>query len=287
MRIGTLSYSLAGLLLAMASFMALAGSPGAVREQAEASMVVTGTIDIAPDGGVAGYVLDKPEALPDSVPALAAKVLPRWRFKPVLVDGKPVRARAKMSLRYVAKRQQDDKYRVSILGASFGAGDDKPGEQVAAGTMTPPDYPSSAQRAGITGTAYVVLRVGRDGKVAEAVVERVNLTVAGSERVMERGRKLLGDASLAALRRWTFSVPESGPAAAKPSWDVRVPVTFRLGGPKSAAYGEWEAYIPGPYQAVPWLPPGKDHGSDALVAGGIYPIDSGPELLTPLGANAG
>ena len=73
MRIGSFKCCLGGVLLAMVSFIASAGGAGA-RKQAESSMVVTGTIDIAPSGSVGDYALDKPEALPDSVKVLAAKV---------------------------------------------------------------------------------------------------------------------------------------------------------------------------------------------------------------------
>lgn len=271
----------------MVAFGACAGGPGAVRKQVETSMIVTGTIDIGPDGSVPAYSLDKPEALPDSVVELAKKALPLWRFKPVLIDGKPVHGRAKMSLRYVAKKQDNGNYRVRISSAWFGESSSQPGEHVSSQSLSPPNYPSSALRSGITGTTYIVLRVGRKGTVEDAVVERVNLRVIGSDRLMEWGRKQLGQASLAAARKWTFSIPTTGPKADAPYWDVRVPVTYLYAGQEPVAYGKWDAYVPGPQHEAPWIQDDRNHGSDALVAGGVYPVGGGPELLTRLEADAG
>lgn len=287
MQKGRIRIGLAGLLLALVAFAAIAGGPGAVRKQVEASMLVTGTIDIAHDGSVAGYVLDKPEMLPESVVTLASKALPQWRFKPVLVDGKSVLGRARMSLRYVANREDDGTYRVRIRSAWFGDKSAKPGEAVASKSMRPPEYPFAALRAGIGGTAYVVVRVGRDGKVADVVVERVNLRTVGSEHYMQRARKLFADASARATRRWSFSVPEAGPQADQPYWDVRVPVAYYVNDQKPPAYGQWDAYVPGPEHPVPWIPADQAGGNDALVAGGIYPIGGGPKLITQLDADAG
>jgi TonB family protein len=284
---GSLARVFFGSFLALVAFAVCAGSPRSVRKQVEASLVATGTIDIAVDGTVAGYALDQPEALPDGVSALASKVIPNWRFKPVRVDGKLVRARAKMNLRYVAKKQDDGKYLMRISSTWFGADKREPGDWVASQTKVVPHYPRDALRAEITGTAFVVLRVDRNGKVADAVVERVNLRVVGSEQQMERGRKLLGQASMAALRQWTFVIPKTGPKADDHYWDVRVPVMFMIAGQKPVAYGQWDAYVPGPVRPVPWIPADQARSSDALADGGVYPVGEGPQLLTGLGSDAG
>src|SRR3546814_7198946 len=106
----------------------------------------------------------------------------------------------------------------------------------------PPPYPRDVVRAGGQGTAYLVLRIDRQGAVEDVVVERVNLSVYASEREMKRFRDRLAAVSLEAARDWTFTPPSTGELAKQSSWSVRVPVDFSLGDKKEADYGEWKAY---------------------------------------------
>ena len=265
------------------ALVAIAAGPAAVRKQVEMSMLVSGTIDIRPDGGVRAHVLDGREALPPGVVKLVDDTLPQWRFEPVLVDGKPVIARTKMSLRVVAKPQDDGSFTIGIRGYSFGEPAGVPGETVTSARLPPPAYPEAAYRSGIKGTVYLLLRIGRDGKVEEAVTEQVNLTVIGDERRMRLGRELLARAALGKAKSWAFNPPTKGKAADAPFWSVRVPVDFEFTGEKSAGNGEWEAYVPGP-QIKPWWVDGDALGSpDAMIAGGLYQVGDGPRLLTPPG----
>ena len=272
-----------GVALWACALAASAAGPAAVRKQVEMSMLVTGTIDIGPDGGVRAHVLDGREALPPGVVTLIDGVLPQWRFEPPRVEGKPVIARTKMSLRIVAKRQEDDSYVVGVRGYNFGEPAGVPGESVTSDHLSSPAYPEAAYRAGIKGTVYLLLRIGREGKVEEAVAEQVNLTVVGNERQMRLGRDALSRAALNKAKSWVFNPPTKGKAADGPFWSVRVPVDFQFTGEKSAANGEWEAYVPGP-QIKPWWVDGDALGSpDAMIAGGLYQVGDGPRLLTPPG----
>jgi TonB family protein len=266
------------------ALVAAAAGPAAVRKQVEMSMLVTGTIDIGPDGGVRAHVLDGREALPPVVATLIDGALPQWRFEPQQIDGKPIIARTKMSLRIVAKRQVDDSYIVGIRGYSFGESGGVPGETVTSDHLPPPAYPEVAYRSGIKGTVYLLLRIGRDGKVEEAVAEQVNLTVVGDERQMRLGRDALSRAALNKAKSWLFNPPTKGKAADAPVWSVRVPVSFRYTDEKLAANGEWEAYVPGPHTKPWWVDDDSALGSpDAMVAGGVYQVGNGPRLLTPPG----
>src|SRR3546814_10039606 len=85
------------LLLAVAAVAVAA--PKQVREQTEATMLLTGTIGINADGSVDDYENDNEDKVPDYVLENLAKWVPDWRFKPVLVDGKGVPARAGKNLR--------------------------------------------------------------------------------------------------------------------------------------------------------------------------------------------
>ena len=189
-----------GLALALLATAALAAGPGAVRKQAEASMLVTGQVRIEPDGSVSGWELDRRDTLPEVVTELIDRAVPAWRFEPVLVDGKPAKVEAAMSLRLVANRLDDGDYQVSVRSSYFG--DDAKGsegmvkegradETVHAIQMRPPSYPPQAAKAGIRGTVYLVLRIDREGTVDDVFVEQVNLRNIGSERQMDLMRAVL------------------------------------------------------------------------------------------------
>jgi hypothetical protein len=270
------------LTLAAAAAIA-ARAPESVRKQVEASMLLTGTIDIEPDGSVGGYAIDDKEKVPDYVLGNIDRQVPGWKFEPVQVDGKPVRARTRMSLRVVAKPTQGEEFLMSLGGVNFGEYSDDATDQVTRGRLRPPEYPVEAVRVGGKGTVYLVLKIGRDGKVAESVVEQVNLTAIGDPRQMDKLRKSFGDASLKAARFWTFHPPTTGDAAGAASWSVRVPVSFHLAADGNNAYGTWQAYLPGPRQRAPWVDDDDvSAGSDALADDGVYPVGGGPRLLTPL-----
>lgn len=271
-----------GIAFAACAGLALAGGPGAVRKQTEASMLITGMIDIERDGHVGKYEVDQAEKLPPAATGLIAKAVPAWKFQPVVVDGKPVRARTRMSVRIVAKSVGEDRYEVRVASASFGEGGE-PGEFVSSKDLKPPRYPEVAALNGVRGTVYVVVRIGRDGRVEDAIAEQVNLKVVDSEVGMTRWRNSLAKSAVLGARKWTFNPPTKGEEAGKPFWLARVPVDFFLNDEKPVQYGQWEAYIPGPRQDTPWLGAmDASLGADAVAAGGMHPIGSGPTLLTPL-----
>ncbi|WP_295942289.1 TonB family protein [uncultured Xanthomonas sp.] len=277
------------LLLASTAVAADGVGPGAVRKQIESSMLVSGTIDIEPSGTVSALALDQQERLPKGVVDFVRSTVMQWKFEPGLRDGKPVPARAPMTLRVVAKRLQGDDYQVEIRGADFSHYDPSDRSVVTSIQMKPPAYPEAAYSVGAAGSAYLVLKVGRDGRVADAAVEQVNLRVVASERQMQQLREVLGKSALGAARKWTFRPPSEGKDVEAPYWTVRVPVDYALrddmpqGAPSS--YGRWTSYVPGPRQRAPWIT-GEDatgFSPDLLPAGGVYMADgAGPRLLTPL-----
>jgi hypothetical protein len=270
----------------MSSFALLAGGSRAdVRNQAEAGMLLTGTIDLARDGKVSAYAIDKADQVPAVVTALIAKVVPQWRFEPVTRDGHPIAARTSMNLHVLAGKDIDSNYRISISGVSFGSAEGN-AEGITSRSMKPPSYPTAALSSGVEGLVYLVLRVDRQGNVDQAIVEQVNLGVVAKESEMEAFRAALGRTALTAAKRWTFNIPRTTDVADDEFWTVRVPVGFQIVGTGQTKYGEWEAYIPGPRVQAPWLhlhdlddwsPP------DTLTAGRLYEIGKGPRLLTPPG----
>jgi hypothetical protein len=278
---------LLGCAVAVAMWMApmgaaFAGGRGEVRKQTEMSMLLNGQIVIERDGTVQEYVLDDAAGLPPVTTQLLDKATRHWRFDPIAVDGNPVRARTAMSVRLVAKPLEDGRFDVRVAAANFG----KPGEGefiTSSAPLKPPRYPELAGASGVGGTVYVVVRVGRDGKVEDAMAEQVNLRVVDTENGMARWRDMLAQAALRGVRNWTFVPPTKGDEVDEPFWLARVPVDFLLHDQETVKPGKWEAYIPGPRQTAPWLG-GVDTslGADAVAGSGIFPVKGGPRLLTPL-----
>ncbi|WP_242112787.1 energy transducer TonB [Luteimonas aquatica] len=271
------------LALLPLAFAAGAASRATILKNAELSTVVTGTVDIAPDGGVAEYRLDKPEALTQAATDLVGQHVPKWRFEPVLVDGKPARVRAKMYLRLAMRAIDEQNLRLEIRSAHFASLDPASGQDVIGKSITPPKYPPNAIRSGYVGVVYLVMRVGRDGKVEDAVAEQVNLKFYRDQASMDAARRMLSEATLAAAKKWKFTVPAQGPVADQSSWTVRFPVDFSLGESKPTPYGKWDLYIPGPRQAIPWESHQAASGPDASPTGAVTLAGTGPRLLTQLG----
>lgn len=285
---------LSGLVLPA---LALAGHP-----PIQESMVVTGTITVNPDGGVAGYSLYRPDKLPPGVRELLQKNVPRLQFVPIMQGGKAISARAGMSLRIVADQIDAKHMSVRFAGAAFGCAAGRarkllPGACPAGTTVSyveskPPMYPVFAARAGVGGKVFLVVRIGRDGHVAQAAVRQVNLYRLTDNQAFFR--KMLADASLRAARKWRFRIPTVGPSAGKDHWVVTIPINFMMrgsyAGTEGREYGHWNIYLPGPVTRVPWAAEntrGGSGGADAIAGNAPFVRDSRFVLKTQLSNGAG
>lgn len=288
------------VVLACFASAADAQNAKAARKQVEGSMLVTGRVTITPEGTIGDWTIDRREDLPTAVLDVIDASAPGWRFEPILVDGKPAHGSARMSLRMAAERVDDERFRVSIRDGYFGrdavrmaqelenrrgeAAAEPPADQVSAVRMQPPPYPQGAVLARVSGTVYLLLRIGRSGEVMDVVAEQVNLRVIGSERAMARMREVLARPATETARRWKFRPPTIGEAADAPYWMLRVPVDYAFHGEKRK-YGQWEVYVPGPRMPVPWRMEsleGFDIAPDTLIAGEVHQVGMGLKLLGPL-----
>lgn len=266
-----------GIALVWLGGIAQAAPNEEMLRQVELSLLVKGRIEVDATGAVRDYRIEQPERLPPAVIDAIAQRVPAWRFEPVIVEGKPVDAAVDMSLRFVATPQADGGFSVRLRAAAFDDPSGTPEERVRGRSLRAPDYPSEAARDGVPGTVYLLVKVGRDGKVIDSVVEQVNLEKLAKERDMERWRKTLSHSAMMASRRWSFLPPTQGEQAQRSDWLVRVPVVFRF---KERAYGEWETHVPGPRQPNPWAgPEGIAFSPEALVPGKVHPAESGLRLI--------
>lgn len=279
---------LMGLFCILMAWAASAEGPAAVRKRAEASMLVTGSVEITPDGSVKNYSIDQPDKLPLPVVQIIRQNMPLWRFQ----FGSPqaTAVTVKMSLRILAKRIDDTHESLSISAAQFGQDDKVPGESPSFKTRLPPRYPELEARSKVSGTVYLLLRIGRDGRVEDAAAEQVNLNVYASDRDMKLFRDGLAKAALSAARQWTFNTPTTGKHVADDYWVAWAPVSFELlpfgdHKDKVVPYGQWQVYVPGPRQLVPWVEKKKllTGAADAAPDGSLYQLDRDLWLTTPLG----
>lgn len=255
--------------------------------QAEASMVVLGTVTVAPDGSVAGYQLDHADALPAAVNTLLQQAIPGWRFEPAASDTRPVLTQTRMSLRVVLHSLGDKRFRLYVAGASFGTFSDNFADVTT--SHVEPKYPFPAIRQRVSGTVFVALKIDPQGHVLDASVEQVNLRIAGTDSDVERFRGWLADSALDAVRKWVFN-----PKALGGGDDVHyaiVPIDYWLEHrqgveQRPGSPGHWDVYIPGPRQPLPWLDASSlfAGSSDALPAGGVFVFHPGaPRLRSALG----
>lgn len=266
--------------------VAVASGPGGVRKRVQASMLLTGTIVVAPDGSVRSYVIDHADKVDSHAIALVNGFVPKWTFEPVLRGGHPVLAKARMSMRLVAKPVGDGDYAMSIVGTHFGQS--IPGEEISYKERAAPLYPLQAARGHVSGTVYLLLRVGRQGQVEDAAAEQVNLAVVAGDQDMRQWREILARSALVAARKWTFNVPTTGEHRNESHWIARVPVNYSMSHEyesRADRYGKWESYVPGPRELVPWVQDKQllSGSADALPGDGLYPVDQdGLHLTTAL-----
>lgn len=271
------------LALAAAPFTVPAQSEAEVRAQAQASMVVSGSLDIEPDGLVSSLVLEKEDQLPAYVVRAARNAVATWRFEPVILDGVARPARLFIRLRVVAVPADDGGLTLSIGGVSFLDRDVPATDGFESIRQLPPEYPYYALERNASGDVYLLLEINREGRVARSAVERVNLRGVADEPTMHKLRHHFSEAALKAARRWHFRPPSTGPDAGEPSWTARVPVSYVMHGTvQSDQYGKWTAYVPGPVQSAPWLEDRAADANDAMASGSIQLVGAGPKLLTPL-----
>ena len=263
------------------------------------TMRLDGELSIDPEGRVMDYRITT--KLDPQVEKLVRRAVPAWRFKPILVDGKPAIATSPMRITLAAEEMAEG-YRVTVDNVVFQpntkeqyeaeqaskkahprvnvAGEaPEPLVWITSKRLQPPKYPPELQRVGVEGIVLLNLRLNPDGTVAEVFASQSSLlNVRGSSTQLDRARAMLERNASAAAKRWTFDVATEGaePLSAE-SLTVRVPVDYMLALPGAApdpVAGTWRHEFRGPNLTAPWLPDAKtpkvgvsDLNSNEMLAG--------------------
>jgi hypothetical protein len=193
-----------------------------------------------------------------------------------------------MSLRIVAKETDEKHMKLGISGVQFDDVNALGDEYAHSLDRVMPTFPQLSLRDRISGRVYLLVRVGRDGKVADIAAEQVNLRKYIPQTNMALYRDDLAKAAIAAVKKWTFSVPTSGKWAQSPYWFVRVPVNFHIANDNldsnsGEQYGSWEIYMPGPRVDIAWVANKRllAEAADTTPDGTTHQLGAAPELASP------
>lgn len=284
-------HALAIAALLAAGTPALAASPPSPME-AVRTMRLEGWVVIGTDGSVADYAITS-AADPQLLASLDRNVR-QWRFAPVVMAGAPVVARANFRLT-LAARILGDRAEVRVDNLLFPDAVEEaekapakgpvtgetPGARVTVVSMRPPQYPTNLERAGVAGRVLLALRLGLDGRVADAqVVQTVLFDVRGRDNVMQKVAEQLEGNALGKARGWRFAVQPKSSAPSAADLTVTVPVTYTFSRDPFPP-GKWRAEVRGVHRDISWLPPRRGQpvaGASDLESGEPMPVASNVEI---------
>jgi hypothetical protein len=283
--------------LALGAALALATPPVHAQAASEASLAPLKTVmlmelegEVAIDA--AGLVTDVSIATPvnDALRNGVLRVVRDWKFEPVVVDGVAVPARAKARI-LLGSRPTTAVDKVWVDGVAFYRSTtpiELPDAQFTVSHLDRPRYPPGLRS--VAGRVLVAMRVGRDGRVADAaVVQSALRDLVGEKHELQQAIDQLERASLTASRRWRFDVVVR--EGAQPSADeltVLVPFEFSTASSQRMTQGDWRLHVRAPRQAAPWLSDeGKRLANDAADVGeGPSPVAGGLRLRSAVGEGA-
>ena len=274
-----------------------ASDVGTVQGESVLTLRVDGELTIGPEGRVAAYQIRT--KLDPQVEALVKRAVPTWRFKPILVDGKPAIAKSPMRITLAAVEMPQG-YQVTVdnvvfrpntreewdaelasrkanPGISVAGESPAPPVTITSKSLKPPQYPSGLQRSGVEGIVLLNLRLHPDGTVAEVFAAQSSLlNVKGRSGLMDRARTMLERSASDVAKRWTFNVEAEDAQRLSPvTLTVRVPVAYTLDPPGESIdglAGKWRHEFRGPTLTAPWLP------DDNLAKVGVSDLNSNEML---------
>lgn len=221
------------------------------------TMRLDGSITVDERGQVSEFHLDTP-VVPVISTALG-RIVPQWQFKPVLVDGKPHSARAKVRM-ILAAQKVGETYQARIDNAVFrdsfdaSANANESPALITAKRMPPPAYPFGALQAGISGRVLLAVKVRADGRADKVMpVQTLLFDVKGRELVLRAAIKQFEQAAVNATRSWRFNVAPRNTPRTDADMTVMVPVQYIVGSAQLDAPGTWHTVIRGPKRKAQWL----------------------------------
>lgn len=279
------------LLAAAGPGLALPPEPSAVAAGPLESVVtirVDGSIVVDERGQVTAFHIDTP-VLP-AISAPLERIVPQWRFKPVLVDGKPHSARGQVRL-ILAAQKVGESYQARIDNVvfrdDFNANSPRAGQHtvlITPKSMPPPAYPPGVLRAGVSGRVLLAVKVAPDGRADKvAAVQTLLFDVKGRDPVLREAIRQFEHAAVKATSRWRFNVAARDTPPSGHDMIVMVPVAYIVGDATVDTAGTWHTVVRAPKRQPEWLEdaPGLQRVGVADVSGAeLMPASSVLQLAT-------
>ncbi len=230
--------------------------PASVSVESIVTTQVDGKIVIDPQGGLTEYQIstEVPAQLRDGLD----KAVRQWKFEPVVVNGKPVRAQAAMRVTLAAYKEGED-YRVKVDNVTF-PGDAKGAVKadaegpvtISRKSMPAPHYPM--QLLSVGGVVLLYLKLTPEGRVEEAVPVQTSLVdVKGKDRLLAKAIALFEKSAVQKAKTWRFDVVMNGGAVEPRDLSVSVPVEYLPYNSKRMKPGQWRTEVRGPRKEASWL----------------------------------
>jgi hypothetical protein len=258
-----MSNPLYALILLLAAVTAHAGE-----QPQRYEAVADGTLIIEPDGRVGEVTL--PDELEEPLRSKYLAQIRAWKFRPIVENGSPVRARAHLVARLFIQEQADsDGMLAGIADVQFV---DPPVEgDTKHSKLVPPVYPRSLLARRIGGVVVLAVETDADGKVERVAPHRGALFVprnAIRPRNAADSFAQLVRASERAVLQWTL--PDCKGVC-------EVPIRYTIG--RSSESPFWLPVLDVPVTPAPWMP--TDGDARQLTASGLAP-STRFELLSPI-----
>lgn len=220
---------------------------------------VDGWIDIDTQGGVAGY--QPTTKLTQPLAGKLETMVSKFRFAPVVENGKPINARARMRLSLVASKLPDGSMRVGVEHVSFPTGsDDKPEPLPSGITMKVVEksritYPQIVLRQGLNARVLVAVRLNLDGSVGDAVVRQsMLLNAKGGDRNVSTALAQFEAASLRSISSWRAAIDVPTGRTPRPDeLTAMVAVDFTLDDSPGLQSGLWQWETRTAPRPLPWM----------------------------------
>jgi hypothetical protein len=220
--------------------------------------VADGTLVIEPDGRVGEVTL--PEALEEPLRSKYLAQIRAWKFRPIVENGAPVRARAHLVARlFIEEKSDGDGMVAGIADVQFV---DPPVEgETNRAKLVPPIYPRSLIERRIGGVVVLTVETDANGKVERVAPRRGTLFVPRKgmrPRNAEASFAQLVKASERAVLQWTL--PDC-------KGSCEVPIRYTLG--RAGEIPFWLPVLDVPVTPAPWMP--ADGEARQLTATGLAP----------------
>lgn len=223
-------------------------------------MQVDGWIVIDPQGKVADY--QRETKVPDNLSEPINRAVRAWLFRPVVIDGAPVQAKAKMRITLAAQKS-GDAYQVRVDNVTFPT---PPGETqimpdgkpfaAKVRKLTPPMYPNDLLMMGISGKVLLGLKIGLDGKVEQCVALQTSLVgiYGGKPRLLSEAVNNLQKSAVEGAKAWRFTIDTEHGIPTIDRLSATVTVNYAIGARPMLSSSKWRAETRTALIDMPWLP---------------------------------